>query len=97
MKLFIILPNIYLKENDKKIIKKDNNKAILIKLSILIMMGVNKKSLSISYKFFDNKIIYNKALDKIAKLLIIDKIKKTLEKKIELNVDKKKSSKTKDN
>lgn len=97
MKLFIILPNIYLKENDKKIIKEENNKAILIKLSILIMMGVNKKSLSISYKFFDNKIIYNKALDKIAKLLIIDKIKKTLEKKIELNVDKKKSSKTKDN
>lgn len=44
------------------------------------MIKVNKTSLFIINKSLYNKIIYNKVRDKIAKLFIIDGIKKVLEK-----------------
>lgn len=52
----IILPKIYLKENNKKLVNKKDNENILIKLPILIMIKVDKKNLFTNYKFFDNKI-----------------------------------------
>lgn len=60
----------------------------MLELSILIVTGVNKKSLLISYKFFNNEILNDKIYNKIGKLFFINEIKKTLEKRIESNANK---------
>ena len=65
-----------LKENNKEIIDRKDNKNISIELFTIIMTKIDKKSLLIGYKFIKNRIIYNKIWDKTIKLFIIKKIHK---------------------
>lgn len=56
---FIILLKMYLKKNNKKIIKNKDNKKTLTELFILVIINIIGKYLPINNKLFANKIIYN--------------------------------------
>lgn len=93
--LFIFILEIILKKDNEKVINRKNEKNISIKLFIIIVIKVYKKSLLISYKFIKDKIVYNKTWDKIAKLFIIKKINKSIIKTIKINEDKIKNNEIK--
>lgn len=54
-------------------INREDNKNVLIKLFILIVIKIKKKDLPISYNSLGKRIIYDKAWDEMAELLIINK------------------------
>lgn len=58
--LFIFTLEIILKKDNKEAINRNNEENISIKLFIIIVIKVYKKSLLISYKFIKDKIVYNK-------------------------------------
>lgn len=73
----------HLKEYNEKIIDKKDDKYILIKLFLMIIMKVDKIGSLIGHKSFSNRILYNKTWNKTRKLFIIGKFKKSLEKKLD--------------
>lgn len=58
-KFFITLFEIFLEKDNKEIINRKDNKEILIKLSIMIIIIVNDRILSINYRFIEDEIKYD--------------------------------------
>ena len=82
----------HLEEDNEEIIDGGDDEDVLMELSTLIVTRVDKGGLPIGYKSLGNGIVYDKAWDETAELLVINEVKESSKEKIGISADKIKSS-----
>lgn len=82
------MSKISLKKINKEVVDKRNKENILIGLFILILIRLDNKNLSISYKSIKDKIVYDEISDEKAELVISRQLKERRVKKSGISIGK---------